>query len=327
MQEHEDGRRRVTAMIKTERLYLREMEPDDFQALSLVLGDPETMWHYPYTFDGQHVRDWIERNMRRYRENGFGLWAVCLKETGGMIGDCGLTMQDIHGELLPEIGYHIRRDCRRKGYAGEAAKAVRDWAFRNTDHPALYSYCRYTNVPSIKTAESIGMRFACEYPDAANGTTHVSVMSREDWLNELTENMIRWAESRVGETKYAGRCLSFIEDAQEQSSGIEIFGGDSAGEPAVLYADAMRRGSPERGAFVFYDRVCRDPGGPVDRGHYGIGLGDGRVIHVWDAVRIDGHRQIEAMTAHSGDRLKYIGWVPLERVLKQRKAAEHAELY
>ena len=115
------------------------MTPDDFQALFQVLGDPETMWHYPYTFDGQHVRNWIERNMNRYRKDGFGLWAVCLKDTGEMIGDCGLTLQNIKGEILPEIGFHIRRDCQRKGYAKEAARAVRDWAFRNTDYPALYS--------------------------------------------------------------------------------------------------------------------------------------------------------------------------------------------
>ena len=137
-------------ILETNRLLLREMKPDDFQALSLVLGDPETMWHYPYTFDGQHVRDWIERNMNRYRKDGFGLWAVCLKDTGEMIGDCGLTLQNINGEILPEIGYHIRRDCQRKGYAKEAAGAVRDWAFRNTDYPALYSYCKYTNVPSFE---------------------------------------------------------------------------------------------------------------------------------------------------------------------------------
>ena len=53
-------------VLETKRLLLREMKPDDFQALFLVLGDPETMWHYPYTFDGQHVRDWIERNIKRY---------------------------------------------------------------------------------------------------------------------------------------------------------------------------------------------------------------------------------------------------------------------
>ena len=43
-------------ILETKRLLLREMIPDDFQALLRVLGDPETMWHYPYTFDGQHVR-------------------------------------------------------------------------------------------------------------------------------------------------------------------------------------------------------------------------------------------------------------------------------
>jgi Acetyltransferases, including N-acetylases of ribosomal proteins len=174
-------------VLETKRLLLREMKPDDFQALFLVLGSPETMWHYPYTFDGQHVRDWIERNIKRYQKDGFGLWAVCLKESGEMIGDCGLTLQNINGETLPEIGYHIRHDCQRKGYASEAAKAVRNWAFRNTDYPTLYSYCKYTNVPSIKTAESIGMHFVCEYPDETNGTTHVSAISREEWLNEMTE--------------------------------------------------------------------------------------------------------------------------------------------
>ena len=111
-------------LLETKRLLLREMNPEDFDALFRVLGDPETMWHYPYTFDGRHVRDWIERNMNRYRKDGFGLWAVCLKDTGEMIGDCGLTLQNINGETLPEIGFHIRRDCQRKGYAKEAARAA-----------------------------------------------------------------------------------------------------------------------------------------------------------------------------------------------------------
>lgn len=177
-------------VLETKRLLLREMNQDDFQALSSVLGDSEAMRHYPYAFDEQRIRNWIERNMNRYRRDCFGLWAVCLKESGELIGDCGLTLQNIHGEILPEIGYHIRRDCQLKGYAKEAARAVRDWAFRNTDHPVLYSCCRYTNVPSIKTAESIGMHFACEYPDEENGTTHVSSISRKEWLNESKENTV-----------------------------------------------------------------------------------------------------------------------------------------
>lgn len=182
-----DKKAEMSRVLKTERLFLREMNMGDYDALQRVLADPVIMQHYPYVFDETRVRAWIERNMNRYQENGFGLWAVCLKETGEMIGDCGLTLQNINGAMLPEIGYHIRRDCQRKGYAKEAAKAVRDWAFRNTDYPALYSYCKYTNKPSIRTAESIGLHFDCEYPDEANGITHVSVIFKEDWLSELTE--------------------------------------------------------------------------------------------------------------------------------------------
>ena len=100
-----------------------------------------------------------------------------------MVGDFGLTLQNIDGEMLPEIGYHIRKDCQRKGYAKEAASAVLKWAFKNTEYPAFYSYCKYTNEPSYKTAEAIGMHFDKEYPDEANGITQVSVSYRADVKN------------------------------------------------------------------------------------------------------------------------------------------------
>ena len=134
----------------------------------------------------------------------------------------------------------------------------------------------------------------------------------------LAENMIRWAESKLGSTEYAGWCLAFIEDALEISNHIEIFGGDSAKESCELYKDALRDGAPERGAFVFYDCLCPSENGPVNWGHCGVSLGDGRVIHAWDVVRIDDYLAIEKLTALTGDHPKYLGWVPLERVLKQK---------
>ena len=94
----------MKVIVETDRLFLRQMNEDDFDALYLVLADTEIMQHYPYIFDEKKVREWIERNMNRYKENGFGLWAVCLKKSGEMIGDCGLTLQNIDGEILPEIG-------------------------------------------------------------------------------------------------------------------------------------------------------------------------------------------------------------------------------
>lgn len=95
--------------IETERLLIREMTEQEFEPLYRVLADSDIMQHYPYAFDEERVRGWISRNMDRYKTFGFGLWAVCLKETGEMIGDCGLTMQLINGAIKPEIGYHIRK--------------------------------------------------------------------------------------------------------------------------------------------------------------------------------------------------------------------------
>ncbi len=167
--------------LDTDRLFLREMTPEDLVSLSRVLRDREIMQHYPYVFDEERVRDWIDRNIVRYRTFGFGLWAVCLKDSGEMIGDCGLTMQNIHGVIRPEIGYHIRRDMQRKGYAREAATAVRDWTFGNLPFGEIYSYMKYTNEPSAMTAISWGCSFIERYEDEEDGFTDVYMISREHW--------------------------------------------------------------------------------------------------------------------------------------------------
>ena len=167
--------------IETKRLILREMTEEDFAPLYRVLADRELMQHYPYTFDEARVRDWIHKNLERYQIFGFGLWAVCLKETSEMIGDCGLTMQNINGQIKPEIGYHIEAEHQQKGYATEAAKAVRDWTFRNTPFNMVYSYMKHTNEPSARTAMAYGCRLMNTFADEQDGITRVNAISREQW--------------------------------------------------------------------------------------------------------------------------------------------------
>ena len=174
-------------IIETERLFLREMDENDFDALYEVLADADIMQHYPYTFDENRVRNWIQRNIERYRIFGFGLWAVCLKETSEMIGDCGLTMQLINGKIKPEIGYHIRADKQRNGYAKEAAIAVRDWTFNNTPFQIVYSYMKYTNEPSVKTAISYGCKQVDEYKDDENEITKVFAISKDQWADLIRQ--------------------------------------------------------------------------------------------------------------------------------------------
>lgn len=172
-------------VVETERLILREMTENDFEALHKVLADSDTMQHYTYTFDENRVRNWIARNTERYRIFGFGLWAVCLKETGEVIGDCGLTMQLIGGEIKPEIGYHIRADKQRNGFAKEASIAVRDWTFNNTPFNVIYSYMKHTNEPSAKTAVAYGCKLTDEFNDDVNEITKVFAISRDEWINPI----------------------------------------------------------------------------------------------------------------------------------------------
>lgn len=167
--------------IETPRLMLREYTMEDFDALYEIVSDPETMQHYPAPFSQEKTRNWIAWNLENYQRHGFGLWAVVLKENGEFIGDCGLTLQDIDGQQLPEIGYHIHKKYWRRGYGKEAAQAVRDWAFRNTSFDILYSYMKYTNVGSYSTAMANGMKKVKEYPDPKNTISYAYAITREQW--------------------------------------------------------------------------------------------------------------------------------------------------
>jgi cell wall-associated NlpC family hydrolase len=129
---------------------------------------------------------------------------------------------------------------------------------------------------------------------------------------------VAWALARVGDPSYALRCLAFVEDAYERANGIEVFGGDTATESAARYGldpydpDAP----PAAGSLVFY--AC---GGPVegvwrDWGHVGLALGDGRVVHAWDNVRVDPAPRIEGLVPASGwQQPALIGWTSADRVL------------
>lgn len=144
-------------ILETPRLILREFRPDDVDALALTLSDAETMRFYPSPFDRAGVEDWIFHNRVRYRRDGHGLWAMILKSSGELIGDCGLTFQDAGGTNEIEIGYHVRRDLWGRGLATEVARACRDYGFAHMPVERLISLIRPENMASRRVAEKNGM--------------------------------------------------------------------------------------------------------------------------------------------------------------------------
>ena len=143
-------------ILETERLVLREMAPDDYDSLCVILQDPKVMYAYEHAFSDKEVSEWLERQLIRYAKDGCGLWAV-IRKGGDVIGQCGVTMQDIGTGTVPEVGYLFARALWHHGYATEAARACRDWAFGNLGVNEVYSIIRENNLPSRRVAERNGM--------------------------------------------------------------------------------------------------------------------------------------------------------------------------
>jgi len=171
----------VKTILETPRLSLREFVPDDAAPLELVIGDPQTMRWYVRPFTRPEVEEWIARNRTRYEKHGYGLWAAMLKPTRELVGDCGLVVQEVDGERLVEVAYHIRRDCWGRGYATEAARACMRYGFETLGLGKLISLIRPENLQSRRVAEKNGLRI--ERQTMRVGLVHdVWAMTRQEWL-------------------------------------------------------------------------------------------------------------------------------------------------
>ena len=153
----------TSKIIECDRFYLREYQESDYADLSQIYQDAKNMVYFGAPYDDKKMRCLIDWTMDNYKKYGFGFWAIIDKQSGEFIGDCGLSMQKIDGEWLPEIGYHIKMKYHNMGYASEAAKLVKEYVFKNYSFPALYGYTHKANVPSIKVMQHNGMSFVKEY--------------------------------------------------------------------------------------------------------------------------------------------------------------------
>lgn len=146
------------ALITTQRLILRELTGDDLDDIAALLGDPEVMRYYPRPRTRTEAQEWIDWNLRLYRDYGFGLWAMTLRDSGAFVGDCGLTLQRVDGAEEIEVGYHVRADMQGNGYATEAAAAARDYARHTLGLHRLIAIISPANTPSQRVAAKIGLR-------------------------------------------------------------------------------------------------------------------------------------------------------------------------
>ncbi len=147
----------MKTILETPRLILRELTPSDLNAICRVLQDKTAMYAYEHAFSDEEAQAWLENQLRRYQEDGFGLWAAVLKESGELVGQCGITLQSVNGRSVPEVGYLFERKHWHKGYATEAAIACKEYAFDILGFDAVFSIIRDNNFASQNVARRNGM--------------------------------------------------------------------------------------------------------------------------------------------------------------------------
>ncbi len=139
-------------IMQTKRLFLRNLTPDDYEDIKRVLQDKDVMYAYEHPFSDEEVRDWLNKQLTRYETDGIGLWAVTLQDTGKMIGQCGLTYQQVDGKILTEVGYLFEKKYWHQGYATEAAFTCLCYAVDVLNEEKIYAIIRDNNIPSQKVA-------------------------------------------------------------------------------------------------------------------------------------------------------------------------------
>ena len=152
-------------IIDGERFYLREYQESDYAELCEIYQDAENMKFYGAPYDDHTMRRLIDWTIKNYRKYGFGFWAIIDRKTNKLIGDCGLSIQNIDDDWLPEIGYHINRKYHGQGIASEAAQLVKQYIFKNYNFDTLYSYTFENHFASIKVMQNNGMSFVKKYKE------------------------------------------------------------------------------------------------------------------------------------------------------------------
>lgn len=152
----------MNRILETGDLYLREMTEDDLDSLYMLYEDGETAKYLePLAKDRREERDKLRAYINfAYAFYGFGFWAVCHKETGEMIGRCGLNVEEIEGEVFVTAGYLMAAPWRGRGLAKEALAAVAAYSAAELGIEKIAACIAPDNRASRAVAEKTGFIFS-----------------------------------------------------------------------------------------------------------------------------------------------------------------------
>ncbi len=151
----------VTGEIRTARLLLRPILAEDLGAYAAMYADPEVV---RYISDGgtatrDETAEWLERTIRRNELDGWDMRSVVRSDDGAVLGRCGIAVREIEGRIEREVGYLFGREHWGRGYATEAASAMRDRAMHELGLRRVIALIQHANEASKRVAAKLGMAY------------------------------------------------------------------------------------------------------------------------------------------------------------------------
>ncbi|NCP25012.1 MAG: GNAT family N-acetyltransferase [Erythrobacter sp.] len=177
-------------VLETERLVLRTIGEGDAETQFRVLNTPMVMRHLGGSLELHEIEAKHAKTAQLHAREGFSFLFAIEKASGDLIGQCGLKRVDSEGAKNSgnmEIGWLVREDRWRQGFAREMVESVLDWAFTRHAAPHVVALTSEGNVPSWRLMERIGMRRRTDldfddsrFPPDENPTILYS-LSHEEW--------------------------------------------------------------------------------------------------------------------------------------------------
>jgi [ribosomal protein S5]-alanine N-acetyltransferase len=142
-------------ILVTDRLSFRPFTPDDLGLIAELHRDPEVGRYMGGVWTDAEIAEALARFVAEQAERGHSKWAV-FTAAGAFVGRAGVSVWPATGEL--ELGYAFRPEFWGQGLATEAARAVADWTFANTDVAHIIAFTDPRNYGSQRVLERIGMK-------------------------------------------------------------------------------------------------------------------------------------------------------------------------
>lgn len=169
--------------IETERLRLRRYTLEDVDKVYGLVSDPVVMRYFPRTYERHEVQESMVRRLAAYENPGYSVLAAERRSDGAFVGQIGLLHWDgVDGREDVEVAYVLRPEFWGQGYATEAARACRDWAFEHLGVDRVVSFVAVDNAPSIAVTRRNGMTFVHRLDENSFGfPINVYAIERAEW--------------------------------------------------------------------------------------------------------------------------------------------------